>query len=160
MIKLDSLKQPDSENRSLQKGHLYKDIALDLKFSRYIREELYADAEPKDLDELVNESAVFNSIKNILTTSPGQKLLNPKFGLDLRDYLFETIAPTTAYFIANDIYYQLGEQEPRVELQQVSVTADEDENQYEIDIIFSVPTLDVYGLNLKGSLNKDGYVVI
>lgn len=160
MIKLDILKQPDSEERALEKGYLYKDLKMDLEFSRYIREELYAESEPRDLNELLNEQAVFNSVKNILSTSPGQKLLNPTFGLDLRDYLFEPVSSRVAFFIAQDIYFNLGRQEPRITVNGIEITTDEDNNEYNVDIYFSVPTLDVYGLNLKGSLNKDGYVLI
>lgn len=160
MIKLDILKQTDSRERALEKGYIYKDIKLDMEFSRYVREELYAESEPKDLNDLLNEQAVFNSVKNILSTSPGQKLLNPEFGLDLRDYLFEPISTRVAFFIAQDVYFNLGQQEPRITVNGVEINADEDNNQYSIDIYFSVPTLDVYGLNLKGSLNKDGYVLI
>jgi uncharacterized protein len=160
VIKLDILKQTDSRERALEKGYIYKDIKLDMEFSRYVREELYAESEPKDLNDLLNEQAVFNSVKNILSTSPGQKLLNPEFGLDLRDYLFEPISTRVAFFIAQDVYFNLGQQEPRITVNGVEINADEDNNQYSIDIYFSVPTLDVYGLNLKGSLNKDGYVLI
>jgi phage baseplate assembly protein W len=112
------------------------------------------------LAELQDAASVFNAVRNIMITSPGEKLLNPTFGLDLRKYLFEPINTTTSYFIATDVYNNLGDQEPRIELEGVSVTGIADEAEYYIDILFSVPSLDIYNLNLKATLNRDGYVVI
>ena len=95
-----------------------------------------------------------------MTTTPGEKLLNPRFGLDLRSYLFEPVTTTTSYFIATDIYNNLGVYEPRLELNGVSVTGEPDQGEYYINIVFSVPSLDIYNLNLKATLNRDGYVVV
>lgn len=161
MIKLNKLlERSRAESASLKKGYIYKDIQLDLVFSRFLRDELHSVAEPKDLEESLDANAIFNSVRNILTTSPGEKLLNPLFGLDFRDYLFEPINPNTAYFIAQDINLNLGVFEPRINLDRVSITANVDDNEYNIDIEFSVPVLEIYNLNLKASINKDGYVVV
>lgn len=161
MIKLNALlEQSEVERTSLKRGYFYKDIKFDLEFTRYVKQELYAGSEPKDLAELQDALAIFNSVKNILTTAHGEKLLNPTFGLDLRFYLFEPITVNTAYFIAQDINNNLGLQEPRITLNEIEITANPDDNEYGINILFSVPLLDIYNLNLKASLNKDGYVVI
>jgi phage baseplate assembly protein W len=160
VIELDILKQSTSEKRSIQSGYLYNDIELDLSLSRFTKDELYAEAQPKDLAEVQDAQAIYNAVLNILTTAPGEKLLNPTFGLDLRTYLFEPINTTTSYFIATDIFHNIGAQEPRVLLEAVSVTGEADEGEYIVDILFSIPTLDIYNLNLKATLNRDGYVVI
>jgi len=160
VIELDILKQSKSEKQSLQSGYLYNDIQFDLSLSRFTRDELYAEAQPKDLAEIQDAQAIYNAVLNILTTTPGEKLLNPIFGLDLRNYLFEPINTTTSYFIATDIFYNIGSQEPRILLEAVSVTGEADEGEYYIDILFTIPTLDIYNLNLKATLNRDGYVVV
>lgn len=161
MIKLDKLlERSKAEESSLEKGYIYKDIKFDINFSRAVKDELYSSAEPKDLDESLDAKAIFNSVKNILTTIPGEKLLNPTFGLDFRNYLFEPINVNTAYFMAQAINLNLGAQEPRIELEEVQITADTDNHEYNVDIEFSVPVLEIYNLNLKASINKDGYVVI
>lgn len=160
MIELDILEQSQADQRALEKGYLFKDIKFDTEFSKFVGRELYSTAQPKDLAELQDAQAVYNSVKNIMTTAPGEKLLNPTFGLDLRTYLFEPINSTTSYFMASDIYRNLGVFEPRIVLNAVSVTGNTGENEYLIDIIFSIPTLDIYDLNLKATLNRDGYVTI
>jgi len=159
-IRLDNLKQPTSEVNSLESGYLYKDIDLDLSFGRYTKKELYSKTEPNDLSELQDGTAILNSVKNILTTTPGQKLLNPTIGLDLRSYLFENINETVCYFIGVDIYNSLGVQEPRVTLNDITIEGIPDENEYRITIGFSIPKLDIYNLSLNATLNKEGYVVV
>jgi len=159
-IRLDNLKQPTSEVNSLENGYLYKDIDLDLSFGRYTKKELYSKTEPNDLSELQDGAAIINSVKNILTTTPGQKLLNPTIGLDLRSYLFESVSNTISYFIGLDIYNSLGIQEPRVDLNDIKIEGIPDENEYRITIGFSIPGLDIYNLSLNATLNKEGYVVV
>lgn len=160
MIRLDELKRSPAEVRSLERDYLYKDIRFDLELTRFVKRDLYADPQPQDLSDITDARAVVNAVKNILTTAPGEKLLNPTFGLDLRFYLFEPINPSTSYFIAKDIYSNLGIQEPRINLENVSVTGNLEQHQYDIDIVFSIPLLELYNLSLRTTLNTDGYVVI
>lgn len=159
-VRLDNLERSAIEQKSLSDGYLYKDIKFDLEFSRYTKPELYSESGPKDLAELQDGQSVINSIKNILTTTPGQKLLNPLLGLDFRSYLFEPINTTTSYFLGQFIYLNLGVQEPRITLNSVSIEGLPDQNQYNIEIGFSIPNLDINDLSLNATLNKDGYVVV
>ena len=159
-VRLDNLQIPASEKKSLESGYLYKDIKFDLATSRFTRPELYGTGELKDLAEIQDGQAVINSIKNILTTTPGQKLLNPTLGLDFRSYLFEPINSTTSYFLGYYIYNNLGIQEPRFTLNKLQITENPDQSEYLIDINFSIPTLDIQNLTLNATLNRDGYVAV
>ena len=159
-VRLDNLKLTSIEENSLESGYLYKDVKFDLEMTRFGKASLYSEQTLKDLEELQDGQAVINSVKNILTTTPGQKLLNPTLGLDFRSYLFEPINTTTAYFLAQFIYGNLGVQEPRVTLEGISIEGIADQNQYDIEISFSIPKLDIYNLSLNASLNKDGYVLV
>ena len=47
------------------------------------------------LGKLVNVKAVQNSIHNIFTWIPGERILNPEFGSRLKKYLYEGITPLT-----------------------------------------------------------------
>lgn len=159
-VRLDNLKLTSIEKNSLDSGYLYKDIKFDISLTRFNGQELYSSSSPVDIGELQDGQSVINSVKNILTTTPGQKLLNPTFGLDFRSYLFEPVNTTTSFFLGQFIYNNLGVQEPRVTLEAVEITGSPDENQYDIEISFSIPKLDIYNLSLNATLNKDGYVVI
>ena len=159
-VRLDNLKLTSIEKNSLDSGYLYKDINFDISLSRFKGAELYSSSAPSDISELQDGESVVNSIKNILTTTPGQKLLNPSLGLDFRSYLFEPVSTTTSFFLGQFIYNNLGVQEPRITLETVAIEGSSDENQYDIEIGFSIPKLNIYNLSLNATLNKDGYVVI
>ena len=156
-IKLNIAQRPTDIQAAVSRGYLYKDIRFDLK-SEYLKgNEMHSSRQTKDLACKINKEAVLNSVKNILTTSPGEKLLNPLFGLDLRDYLFEVVSETKGFFLAQTILNGVTFQEPRVSVDFIEVLADIDEMQYIINLELSIPELEVYQLSLKGVLNIDGY---
>ena len=159
-VRLDNLRPSRLEQASIDNGYLYKDVAIDVGFDKSVSRDLYGSVQPGDLNDVIDGRSVIGSVKNILTTTPGEKLLNPRFGLDLRAYVFEPISVTTSYFIAQNIYENLGSQEPRINLQAVEVEGYPENNEYRIDVSFSVPALDIYNLSLNAALNKDGYVTL
>ena len=159
-VRLNNLGLTSIEEKSLEDGYLFKDVKFDLEMTRFGKPELYSEQTLKDIDELQDGQAVINSVKNILTTTPGQKLLNPTLGLDFRSYLFEPVNTTTSFFLAQFIYNNLGVQEPRINLEGVKIEGIEDQNQYDIQITYSIPKLDIYDLSLNATLNKDGYVLV
>ena len=157
-IKLKPLeKVVKQQNATQSSGFSYKDIALDLQLNYSISGELYKDADQKDLKAVYDVNAVIGAVKNVFTTSPGQKLLNPEFGLDLRRYLFDPVSDTRAFFIGNDILLGLPQQEPRVRVEHIEVIAIIDEQEYDINLRLSIPSLNVSDLSLKGVLNSNGY---
>jgi phage baseplate assembly protein W len=159
-IKLNILKPTIDVENSIKLGYLYKDVMFDLTPSFTNNVELYKDEEQKDLKAIYNAGAVINSIKNILTTSPGEKILNPLFGVDLRDYLFEPVTETRAFFIGTDLYNGLTTQEPRITIERVDIVAVPDESQYEISLSITIPSLNINNVTLRGVLNNDGYTFI
>ena len=159
-IKLNIVKPTTQVEVALRNGYLYKDIGFDL-VNRYTDNvELYKNNENTDLKPIYDANAVLNSIKNILTTSPGEKLLNPLFGVDLRDYLFDPVTETRAFFLGTDLYNGLTEQEPRITIDRVDVVAAIDDQQYDIDLNISIPSLNINGITLRGILNNDGYTFV
>lgn len=159
-IKLNVIRPTQEAENSLRNGYLYKDIDFDLKTSYTDNGELFKTDEKADLKPLYDAHAVLTALKNVLTTSPGEKLLNPAFGLDLRDYLFEPVTEVRGYFLGEDILFGLPIQEPRIELNEVRIIVNPEEQQYEINLNISIPSLDVYSLSLNGILNNDGYTFV
>lgn len=156
-IKLNIVKPQTTIESAIARGYLYKDVKFDLTPSFLRGKELNSTRETTDLHSLFNKDAVINSLKNILTTTPGEKLLNPLFGLDLRDYLFEVVSENKAFFLGNAIYNGITVQEPRISVDLVEVIAVIDEMEYIINLELSIPELQIYKLTLKGVLNIDGY---
>lgn len=137
----------------------YSDLHLDLQVQQLVTNESAKLTQQQDIVADFDLGAIRNSIINIFLTSPGDKLLNPEFGIDLRDYLFLGVADTVATSIYNDIYNNITRFEPRIVLNKLQVIPDYDNQQYTINMSISVPLLrvDEYILNLY--LNSEGYVV-
>tara|TARA_R100000900_G_scaffold128713_4_gene104467 strand:- start:120 stop:608 length:489 start_codon:yes stop_codon:yes gene_type:complete len=157
LIKLTDISTSKLNEESLKKGYLYKDLFLDLETSVYYNKQLNKSSVLKDVQGLFDENAIRNSITNIFLTVPGEKILSPEFGLDLRRYLFEPISDFSAFAIKDDIKNRLPEMEPRITIQNVVVIPYAEENEYRITMQIDIPSLDVYGLSLRSSLNNNGY---
>jgi phage baseplate assembly protein W len=159
-IKIKSLKFDELTETSLDNGYLYKDLELDIKPLYSYNKKLNKQDFLKDIQASYDEEAVKNSVKNIFLTSPGDKILNPTFGIDLKRFLFEPIDDFISQIIKDEIETKLPIMEPRLVVDDVKVDADEDENQYNIYLKIDVPTLSIYGLSIKSRLNSEGYTIL
>lgn len=159
-IKINSLKIDKLSDESLKKDYLYKDIALDLNQQVSFNKQLNKKEYLKDVAALFDVEAVKNAVATALLTSPGDKILNPTYGVDLRRYIFEPIDDFTADIIKDDIEVKLPKAEPRVTVKNVEVIGDEDNNTYWINLQINVPSLDIYGLSIKSQLNSTGYSIL
>ena len=159
-IKIKSLEANSLDETSLDKGYLYKDLALDLNPAYSYNSQLNRKEFLKDVQASYDIEAVKNSISNAFLTSPGDKILNPTYGIDLRRFLFEPIDDFTTEIIKDDIQTNLPLMEPRITINDIFIDADEEENQYNIELKIDVPSLGVYGLNIKSRLNASGYTIL
>jgi phage baseplate assembly protein W len=108
-------------------------------------EEIYSDFQTnftmhpikKDLTKLVNEDAVKRSIKNIVMTNFYERRFRPRFGANIRKYLFENITPLTLRAIQSDITTSIETFEPRANLIDVKVSSANDSNEVDIAITFT-----------------------
>ena len=157
LIKIDSVSVSKADDNAIKQNYLYKDLFLDLKNSYSYNAQLNRKEELKDVAGLYDIESIKNSIANALLTSPGEKILNPEFGIDLRRFLFEPVDVFTTQEIRADIEENLPNFEPRIELEKVDVEALEDQQQYNIQLQINVPSLNVYGLSLRSVLNSNGY---
>tara|TARA_R100000664_G_C2724531_1_gene116888 strand:+ start:583 stop:1071 length:489 start_codon:yes stop_codon:yes gene_type:complete len=157
LIKIDSVSVTEAEEAALKQQYLYKDLFLDITNRVSFNRQLNRKEELKDVQGLFDIESVQNSIANALLTSPGQKILNPEFGVDLRRFIFEPVSVFTQLEIEADINENLPLFEPRIELENVEVIANEDLQEYRITLQINVPSLNVYGLSLRSVLNSNGY---
>ena len=160
LIKIPQLSVDKLANASLERDYLYKDLLLDLKMSVYYNRQLNRGEQLKDIQGLFDLAAVQNSIANAFLTAPGQKILNPEFGIDLRRHLFEQVSPFEEDWIRDDIQRSLPGQEPRIQLEKVNVVARPDENRFDIFLKINVPSLNASGITLESRLNKEGYYIV
>lgn len=85
----------------------------------------------------VGEDNVRESIRILLLTEPGERLMREKFGCGIRQFLFEPNTVTTRQLLRERILQSVARWEPRVRLQEVTVEADpQDERQASATILF------------------------
>lgn len=159
-IKINSLGVDDKTQKSISQDFLYKDVFLDMSQSYSYNNKLNRKEFLNDTQASYDIEAVKNSIKNALLTTPGEKLLTPTFGVNLRQYLFEPIDDFTTDLIQGDIELNLPRFEPRIRVNNVIVEADEDNQQYNIEFSIDVPSLDLYGVSIKSELKSSGYTIL
>ena len=70
------------------------------------------------------EDAVRQAIWMVLATAPAERVMRPTFGAGLSDLVFAPNTPTTAGLVASGVRSALVEEEPRIDVLDVAVTAD------------------------------------
>ena len=106
----------------------YKD--LDLAFTKHPIK--------KDVNKHVDDMAVINSVKNLISTSHYERLFQPEIGSSVRALLFEPMDTITASALKRAIVETLGNYEPRVTVDEVSVSPDYDNNTYSVGMTFKI----------------------
>jgi uncharacterized protein len=74
---------------------------------------------PDDLDR---------SMRIVLMTAPGERVMRPQFGCRIWDLLFEPVTPNLLGLIAEAVRDALAQWEPRVEVDEVTPEADDDDH--------------------------------
>lgn len=159
-IKIKSLSVDKQTEKTLERNYLYKDIFFDLVNGYSYNSQLNKKDNINDIQGLFDIESVKNSIVNHFLTAPGQKILNPEFGIDLRRFLFDPVDDFTSDIIQDEIENKLPESEPRIEIKNVSVVADEDLQQYNIELEVDIPALAAYGVSIKSELKSIGYTIL
>ena len=80
------------------------------------------------------------SIRVIVTTAPGERVMLPSFGCGLRRYLMEPNSLSVRTAMAEDITTAIQLWEPRVRLRRVAVTPGQDASLVWIDIEYERTT--------------------
>ena len=96
-----------------------------------------------DLVALKNANAIARSVRNIILTSPGEKVFNPDFGSNVSKLLFENLDEVTALAIRDEIETAINNYEPRVSLIDVEVTPDFDGNSLDAKIKYRIVGADI-----------------
>ena len=127
---------------------LYSDLHLD--FTNPVQRDIVAD---------YDETAVKNSLVNLFNTLPGQNLLNPIYGLNLLQYVFEPASDINAQRIGETILKGISTYEPRVTVTNIHVNVNIDEQLYTVTLSIVIPQLNKT-ITIPGMLNKEGYSLL
>tara|TARA_R100001443_G_scaffold29948_1_gene43353 strand:+ start:2627 stop:3028 length:402 start_codon:yes stop_codon:yes gene_type:complete len=96
-----------------------------------------------DLVVLKNANAIARSIRNIISTSPGEKFFDPDFGSNVTKLLFENIDDISAISIRDEIENSINNYEPRVRLLSVETFPDYDNNAFDCRLTYRIIGIDI-----------------
>ena len=120
----------------------FKDVSMSFKYNPL----------SGDLITLSNENAIARAVRNIVSTTPGEKFFDPDFGSSMGEILFENVDEITAVSIEDEIKSSLKNYEPRVELIDVNVDPNFDENQFDVIISYRIVGIDIPPSQLEFAL--------
>ena len=88
-----------------------------------------------------DEEAVKESIKNLILTDKGERLMQPLIGGNIRAMLFENLTHAVLKMIEEQVFITIEEYEPRAELIDVEVKSAIDDNTVEVTIRFYITNI-------------------
>ena len=106
----------------------YKDMAYSM----------FANPMSGDIGKKTGAAAVKGAIVSILKTNFNERLFAPEFGTGIRALLFEQMNPITEQRLKKEVESAVARHEPRAEVLGVTVNGQEEQNRYEINVLFSV----------------------
>ena len=106
----------------------YKDLAFSM----------FANPMSGDIGKKTGAAAVKGAIVSILKTNFNERLFAPEFGTGIRALLFEQMNPITEQRLKKEVESAVARHEPRAEVLGVTVNGQEEQNRYEINVLFSV----------------------
>ena len=84
------------------------------------------------------KKAIRNNLINFFLTNPGERPANPSFGGGLRNFIFEQLADDNVEFLKEDIENKIQTEFPDVVVGEVSVIANQDNNEVVVNITYAV----------------------
>ena len=108
--------------------------------SRYIDLDLDFNAHPTTGDVPIKKDieSVKRSVRGLVLTSKYERPFQPQINSGIRHLLFEPLSPITAFQIRQNIINVIKQFEPRAELLEVQVIAQEEHNAFVVTIYFRV----------------------
>lgn len=86
---------------------------------------------------VTNDDAINQSIRTILSTVPGERIMEPEFGSYLKRLLFDPMEESTVDFIQAEIQQAINRWEDRIFVSKVSVIPDYDRQTYDVTIFWT-----------------------
>jgi len=89
------------------------------------------------------QEAIKSNLVNWFLTNQGERPLNPNFGGNLRQFLFQQISEDTLEFLEEDIQSQLSTAFPSVIVDSLEVTTNPDYNSITVVLKYSVESTNI-----------------
>lgn len=142
-----------------EEDYTFVDYHLDLAENKIGPQSTFIETTGPGRDIQVNFdlNAIRNSLRNLFSTSPGERVLLPTYGADLRQYIFEPVSESVGSAIGRTIRGSLEKWEPRVTLLNLDITGIADRNEYIIEMTLGIPFLNE-PLNVRTIFTREGFV--
>jgi hypothetical protein len=85
------------------------------------------DSRTGELEMSAGEEDIRESLKILLTTRIGERIIQPEYGCDLTDFIFESLNMTTKTYIRDLVETAILYYEPRIDLQQLDFEVNDNE---------------------------------
>ena len=106
-----------------------------------------------DLSTVKKSTAISRSIKNLLSTNANERLFQPSIDSGIGILLFENFSKLTTSRLEKTIKHTIEKYEPRARIANITVKAKEEENAYEVIIIY-MPDNDIQETTLEVYLQR------
>ena len=106
-----------------------------------------------DLSTVKKSTAISRSIRNLLSTQANERLFQPDIDSGIGILLFENFSRLTSSRLEKTIRYTIEKYEPRARIANITVKAKEDENAYEVIIVY-MPDNDIQETTLEVYLER------
>ena len=83
-------------------------------------------------------SAIKQAIVSLLLTNKGERLMNPKYGSDIRSYLFEPLDYGTAAQIKGNIQSTIDRFEPRISISEIKCVPNYNDNGFDVEMTYII----------------------
>jgi Phage baseplate assembly protein W len=90
------------------------------------------------------EEDIRQSVRIILGTSPGERVMRPDFGAGLNALVFEPMSATTVALVKQTVERALVEWEPRIDQVTVAVTTDPPSGRLDIEVRYRVRNTNIF----------------
>ena len=88
----------------------------------------------RSVNMVSNEENIYNSLKVLISTLPQERIMQPKYGCNLQDFLFEPLDLSTAKRMTDRIEQSIIQFEPRVRILKIDTE----------DLIFEQGTINIH----------------
>src|SRR5688572_25358303 len=90
-----------------------------------------------------DEQDIKQSLDILLSTSLGERVMQPKYGCNLNDYLFEDLNSSTIGYIKDRVANSILYYEPRITVEKIDVAGDDSrdllEGRFTITVEYTIP---------------------
>jgi phage baseplate assembly protein W len=93
------------------------------------------------------KTLIKQNFKMLLLTDPGERVMEPEFGVGIKKYLFENFTQSTFNKIERDILDQTNIYLPIVQIREVNfASSNENDNTLNVKITYAIPNLNIEDL--------------